>query len=182
MYLKKGGSKFSSNQPYIRTESIFNKKFKFDRLLQAIYEPGHIEKWDDTVGANSVTPVGDRTSTSITFGYTAHKKQFSFQSRDFIDKSFTFFHNGKFYRYTSSLPEDKGKIMKPLPEETTRGFNYFNIGTYERDPADGKIKGKFSGQFDFKAPVPSFMLNTFLPNTTKSWYANITKYYMKNMK
>lgn len=134
------------------------------------------------MGANSVTPVGDRTSTSITFGYTAHKKQFSFQSRDFIDKSFTFFHNGKFYRYTSSLPEDKGKIMKPLPEETTRGFNYFNIGTYERDPADGKIKGKFSGQFDFKAPVPSFMLNTFLPNTTKSWYANITKYYMKNMK
>ena len=36
LYIKKGGSKFSADQPYIRTESIFNKKFKFDRLLSEV--------------------------------------------------------------------------------------------------------------------------------------------------
>ena len=128
-------------------------------------------------------PVGsDSSNKSITFGYTAHKKQFSFQSRDFVDKQFNFYHNGKFYRYTSSLPDEKGNEKVPLPDYTTRGFNYFNMTIYHRDAADGKIKGKSCGQYDFKIPVPPFMLNTFLPNTTKAWYASVTKYYMKNMK
>ena len=36
LYIKKGGSKFSADQPFIRTESAFNKKFKFDRLLSTV--------------------------------------------------------------------------------------------------------------------------------------------------
>lgn len=71
--------------------------------------------------------------------------------------------------------------MYPLAKDTVRGFNYFNLGIYERDP-DGKIKGTFTGQFDFKIPIPPFMINSFLPNTTKNWYTSVTKYYMKNKK
>lgn len=106
LFIKKGGSKFSKDQPFIRIESIFNKKFKLDRLLNFIQQPEHLSKWDDTVLSNDIKPVGDRKSMAITFVHLVHKKQFSFQSRDFVDKSFNFYHNGKFYRYTSALPEE----------------------------------------------------------------------------
>lgn len=33
LYTKKNGSKFSQDQPFLRTESTFNKKFKMDRLV-----------------------------------------------------------------------------------------------------------------------------------------------------
>ena len=80
------------------------------------------------------------------------------------------------------MPDEQANEMYPSNTDTVRGFNFFNIGMYERDAADGKIKGTFIGQFDFKIPIPAFMLNSFLPNTTKSHYAAVTKYYMKHMK
>jgi len=35
-YLKKGGSKWSSSQPYLRTESVFNHKFTMDKLAKVV--------------------------------------------------------------------------------------------------------------------------------------------------
>lgn len=116
------------------------------------------------------------------FNYCAHKKQYSFQSRDFAEKGFTFYHNGKFYRYSASLPEDMGLAQVPLPADTVRGYTYLNVGIFERNPKDGKIQGRIVTQCDFKVQIPPFMVNTFLPNSTKAWYANVTKHYMKAMK
>lgn len=39
-YLKKGGSKFSSDQPFVRTESKFNKMFKMHKLAKTVSEFG----------------------------------------------------------------------------------------------------------------------------------------------
>lgn len=72
--------------------------------------------------------------------------------------------------------------MFPVPEETTRGTTVFNFGMFERDPNDGKIHGTICTQCDFKIDIPSFMLTTFLPNASKAWYQNVTKYYIKNYK
>lgn len=116
------------------------------------------------------------------FNYCSHKKQYSFQSRDFVEKGFNFYHNGKFYRYSTSLPEELGLARTPVPADTTRGFTYYNFAIVERNPKDGKIYSRSCTQCDFKTQIPAFMINSFLPNSTKAWYANLTKYYMKNKK
>lgn len=36
LYTKKDGSRFSKDQPFLRTESTFNKKFKLDRLIEIV--------------------------------------------------------------------------------------------------------------------------------------------------
>ena len=46
MYLKKGGSFLNSTQPFMRTESSFNKNIKMDKLLKIIFLPEHQLKWD----------------------------------------------------------------------------------------------------------------------------------------
>lgn len=99
-----------------------------------------------------------------------------------MEKGFNFFHNGKFYRYSTSLPDDMALEKNPVPADTTRGFTFLNIGIFERSPTDGKIRGRLVTQCDFKVQIPPFMVNNFLPNSTKAWYANVTKYYMKNKK
>lgn len=71
--------------------------------------------------------------------------------------------------------------MKPLPDETVRGSTIFYYGIVERDPANNnRIKFRSCCQCDFKATVPSFMLSSFLPSSTKNWYSSIQKYYMKH--
>ena len=36
LHLKKGGSQFNKDQPYIRMDSTFNQKFKMDRLVKTV--------------------------------------------------------------------------------------------------------------------------------------------------
>ena len=39
MYMKKGGSQFSKDQPFVRNEASFLKAMKFEKLLDLIYTP-----------------------------------------------------------------------------------------------------------------------------------------------
>ena len=64
-------------------------------------------------------------------------------SRDFIEKGFNFFHEGKFYRYSSSvddseLPGPNGeKPMKPTPNKNTvRASTLINCAIMRRDVDD----------------------------------------------
>lgn len=140
MFTKNGGSRFSKDQPFLRTESTFNKKFKMDKLVKMVFGSEHQTKWDETLLSSAFTPLGDRKHMTMGFVHCAHKKQYSFQSRDFVEKTFNFYHNGKFYRYSSSLPDELGQERFPVAEETTRGFTYYNFGIVERNPKDDKIK------------------------------------------
>ena len=45
-YIKKGGSPYDANTPYVRTESVFKKQFDINKLIKAIYSPEHARKWD----------------------------------------------------------------------------------------------------------------------------------------
>ena len=36
LHMKKGGSQFNKDQPYVRIDSQFNQKFKMDRLIKTV--------------------------------------------------------------------------------------------------------------------------------------------------
>ena len=65
-----------------------------------------------------------------------------------MEKSFNFFSDGKFYKYSTSIDNsevhgaysDYGPI-RPLdnPKETVRGYTIYNVGVMERLP-DGKLR------------------------------------------
>jgi hypothetical protein len=103
-------------------------------------------------------------------------------ARDFYEKGFNFYHQGKFYRYSTSI-QDSETSLKPLPDKkTTRGFTLINVSLMEREAESGKILFTTVTQCDFKITIPSFMLSSVLPAGTKAWHENVTKYYTKNQK
>jgi len=54
--MKKGGSKWSKSQPFLRCEFFFKKNYKMEKLLNCIYNPEHIKKWDKLIkGAKRIS-------------------------------------------------------------------------------------------------------------------------------
>jgi len=41
-YLKSGGSKFNDSQPFLRTDSVFNSKFKMNKLVHMVSSPSNL--------------------------------------------------------------------------------------------------------------------------------------------
>lgn len=67
-------------------------------------------------------------------------------SRDFVEKTFTFYEKGKLYRFTCSLPNSAEKgpngeaPFYELPDASTvRGFTNIVASIFYRNPTDGKI-------------------------------------------
>ena len=200
MCLKKGGSHISESQPYLRTESNYKKTYKMEKLLSCvstqnpslnltslfefifilsffqIYLPEHQKKWDEVLQSSEKTPV-NKNAKCYGLNYTNNKKQYTIASRDFFEKGFNFYSDGKFYRYSTSVPNSESPgpngepPLKALPnDKTVRGFTNINCGLVYRDPKTGKIYNKVITQCDFMISVPSWMLTSFLPSATKSWY------------
>jgi hypothetical protein len=71
--LKKGGSEFNASQPYLRTESTFNQKWKMEKIINCIYSPEHLKKWDKNIAEADFTPItpGKR---SYGLSYNSNKK------------------------------------------------------------------------------------------------------------
>ena len=115
-----------------------------NKLLKVIYDPKHTIQWDKLLAVNEWTPAKPGVKT-IGYSYTNNKKQFTIASRDFYEKGFNFYENGKFYRYSCSVPnaELEGpngeKPAYPTPDQmTVRGDVLINCGMMWRGP-DGKI-------------------------------------------
>ena len=83
-----------------------------------------IKKGDKTVGTN----------------WTKHKKIMNVSSRDYCDKMINFYHNGKFYHYSSMIPDDLASDMKKLTGDTVRGSTIYNISRIERNAKTGKLE------------------------------------------
>ena len=84
-------------------------------------------------------------------------------SRDFCEKYIHFNHNGKYYVYSSSIPDEHGHSIHPLPnEKTIRGFSIYNLG-YMQKKDDGLIHTHHLSHLDFKINLPSFVINHALP-------------------
>lgn len=114
----------------------------------------------------------------------------NFSSRDFMEKAFNFYSDGKFYRYSTSIDNSEchgpeGEV--PLraiekPNECVRGFTIINCGIMQRTGEEGKIKIQVLTQCDIKVSIPAFMINSFIPKVTKAWYDNVVMFYNKNHK
>ena len=73
--------------------------------MKCIYHPESVKKWDKNVKAMEFIPVeGSKTHG---FNYSASKKIFTFDSRDFYEKTFMFHHNGKIYKYSCAVENDE---------------------------------------------------------------------------
>mmetsp|Transcript_35609 Transcript_35609/g.54449 ORF Transcript_35609/g.54449 Transcript_35609/m.54449 type:complete len:254 (-) Transcript_35609:2-763(-) len=177
-YLKKGGSDLNTSQPFFRSDITFNKAYKMDKVIKCIWETDHQKKWDACLQEAEFSPLREGVR-SYGFTYCQNKKQFTIQSRDFYEKGFSFYHDGKFYRYSCTVKDSQEQ--KPSPADTIRGETLYNFACVYREQ-DGSLKMSVVTQCDFKIQVPSFMLTSFLPKATKNWFDNVCKYYMKNHK
>ena len=186
MWLKKNGSNFS-DQPYMRTDSVFNQKYQMHKLLKVIYDPKHNIKWDKLIGEEGIKVGVNEKTNSASFLYTHNRKQYTIAARDFYEKGFNFYDNGKFYRYSTSVPDAQMQGLNgeaprcPERPNTVRAEVLINVSMMWRSP-DGKINSVLISQADFKIKAPLFMINSFLPKAAKNWRESVDKYYLKNNK
>lgn len=103
--------------------------------------------------------------------------------RDFNEKTFNFYENGKFYRYSTSIdePAPAGYAVISPKNGIVRGFTIFSVAIIERQ-LDETIKLSFVCQIDWKMKVPSMIMNKVFPTAAKDWHANVIKFYTKNQK
>ena len=105
------------------------------------FSPEHTQKWDKGLTNSEIEPLRG-ASKSCYYAYTCNKSQFGIPSRDFYEKVCAFTHNGKYYRYTSHVPNSEAigpngePIRRNLPTtKTVRGETLINITKIERVPS-----------------------------------------------
>lgn len=134
-YLKDGGSEVSKTQPFFRCDVEFKKVYKMHKVIKTLYSPEQQKIHDTQLIDAEWKPIHEGKKT---YGYTyaRNKKHLNIQSRDFYEKGFNFVHDGKFYRYSTTVANSD--TLKPIPDETIRGETIYNLGIMWRDDK-GKI-------------------------------------------
>ena len=108
-----------------------------------MFDDEHVCKWDKNIKTRKRISLQRKC---YNLRYLVNKQQYSIAGRDFIEKEFNFFDNGKFYRYTSSVDDGK-KVTDEQGNElredakTIRAFTVINCGIVERG-SDNKINWK----------------------------------------
>ena len=72
-FLKKGGTKLSSNQPFFRSEITLPKPYKIEKLVNAVWNGKHTKNWDKNIGAADFIEV-DEGKKSYHISYIQNKK------------------------------------------------------------------------------------------------------------
>ena len=182
--MKEGGSQFNKDMPVVRTDQFYNKRFTIDKLITVAYNPKYTLKWDKNLKVLEETPIFEGKKSFIKV-YTENKKQFTFAGRDFCEKTFSFYNNGKLYRYSTSIDgtelagPDGEEAVKASPKNVLRCFVIYSCAIIERQP-DEQIKLTHVCQIDWKAKVPAMIMNKVFPTAAKDWHANVIKFYTKN--
>ena len=86
---------------FIRQEAIFPKKYKVHKLLKAIYGPEEKLKYDSNLLTSTQTEIRPGKK-SIGIAYSKNKKTLNVSERDFYEKYVHFFHEGEYFRLSSS--------------------------------------------------------------------------------
>ena len=108
-----------------------------DKLLDCIYNPENMVKFDKNILAARRLQPHDKNSYG--FLYFQNKKVLQFSSRDFVEKFIGFYHQGKYYRIVFSVqnaekPGPNGEPpFHPLPDRSTvRGETVVGVIMGER--------------------------------------------------
>ena len=87
-----------------------------------MYDLEHRKKWDKNVLKYEVTEVQGK---NVCITYQVNKAPLNFKNMDFVDKQIKFSHEGKFYCYYSSVPNDLD--IKALPEKVVRAKTFIGL-------------------------------------------------------
>ena len=148
-YIKKGGSQIDKTQPYVRNDVWFPRKQQMEKLIDCIYSPHNITKWDTNVVACYKLP--GIKATSYGLQYQGFKKQLTMNPRDFVEKYIMFYEKGILYRFCVSVPEKYNKALnddisevyrQQIPPEDpniTRIFTNIHVAMCYRNQENGKI-------------------------------------------
>ena len=101
-----------------------------DKIIKCLYWPEQQLIYDKLLADSGFTPFGEGIKT-YGFTYTNNKRQYNIWARDFYEKGFNFFHEGKFYRYSCTVANSRDH--KKLPKSTVRGETIYNLAIMERD-------------------------------------------------
>lgn len=125
----------NKSQPFIRSECIFPKAYKMDKLMKAIMAPEQI-KWDKNVLETEIIGLENedgKVCKSAVYTYMANKKSWGINSRDFYEKAMIFSQDGCLYKYSSSCKDDLELRPKPY-KDTVRGTSLITAQKFWRDP------------------------------------------------
>ena len=86
---------------FLRQEAIFNKKYKLQKFLKVLYNPEEKVKHDSNLVHSEILEIRPGVKC-IGLAYSKNKKTMNFSERDFYEKYVHFFHEGKYYRLSSS--------------------------------------------------------------------------------
>ena len=73
----------------------------------------------------------DKGKKSYGLIYLVNGKKFTFDARDYVEKYIQFYHDGKYYRYGSSVP-NSGYDVKPARKDTKRADTLINCAMLYR--------------------------------------------------
>ena len=103
-----------------------------------IYNTDQQIKYDKNIGQAYYVPIAEGKK-NIGFNYIMNKKQYTINARDYYEKTITFFHNNKLYKYGCNVVNSENKIE--IPKDTVRAETLYNFGIMERDVNDdNKLK------------------------------------------
>lgn len=122
VYLKKGGSDVSADQPYMRSNCTFKSKFVMSKFVSAMYDPVDVFDWEKNTKTLEVRRINNKKSYFLNYFVT--KKVMTVNSRDFCDKQIMFAANGKIYKYSGYIP-DANSFLAPV-SGIVRGKNLFS--------------------------------------------------------
>eukprot|EP00347_Sterkiella_histriomuscorum_P021258 403334641 len=174
VWLKKGGSKFEKNQPYIRVETTFNSFYQINKIVEAIFSPEHRQKWDKDVLAYELIKL---SSDNVYMNYQMNKTPIG-ANKDFYDKQIKFEQNGQIYLYYSAVPDDT--LIKPPPAKVDRARTIVGMGKIYRRAEDDKIVYSMLMQCDLKMKITSALIAMFLPKGLLDWSKKVNKYINDN--
>jgi hypothetical protein len=65
-----------------------------------------VSQWDENTEEGELIGI-DKGIKCYGLYYMVNGKKFTFDARDYVEKYIQFFHDGKFYRYSSSIPNSE---------------------------------------------------------------------------
>lgn len=164
VYIKKDGSKIDKDNPYIKTEVVFNSYFLMEKIIKAIFVKENRIQWDKNILGLETKELSNGFSKIV---YQLNKSPLNFANRDFVDKHVRFANNGVVYTYYSACPDSE--TLHPVPAKVERAKTIIGLQKMERRKSDGKIVYTMYMQGDLNMKQTTKLLGMFLPTGMQDW-------------
>ena len=79
-----------------------------ENLVKTLYDAETLFKYDKNLVGVEMLPLKSGKKGGG-YAYTRQKQVYGIEGREFYDKGFMWYENGKFYRYLNSIPDSVGE-------------------------------------------------------------------------